>query len=667
MFCGKCGAQIEDGTLFCPNCGAKITETVEAAKETAAEAVDNTVAAVEETVTETANAAENAAAEVQNTVTEAAGETPVQQVPPVQPVQQNAGEKKGFGAFLKKNKVLVAALAILVVILVVVGCNFARVSNAAVKLFSNDAKYYKYVEKKYLASTVNDLATAYKTTSDNAGDIMNTSVNGSVAVEFGTKGTKLLSTLGDMADVKLDWLKNVELSYGYALKNALVGANAEVKLNNKKIVSAEMTFDMDNSEAYIRVPELDSSYILLGEDIIGETKSLDDEIDMNTLDKEIDAYLKALPSKGTLAKILNKYIDITLDQVQDVKVGSKKVKVGDIQQNLTTIKVEIDEETLENILVKVCEELKKDKDIKNTIIKLGDALKEYERTEKGGEDAYDDFLDMLDDVIDNAADYAKSYAESSGIEYTLYVNGKGEVVGRTVETATKYSSRTQIETVSYMLVSKGSDYAFEAYSKSDVKRDGKKESSTVNFELSSEGEKKGNKYTGDAELKIGEGNNKVEYKFSVNKLDYSKIFTGVASGSVKLPLDAEALTPLVGSYTASTISSGLSTYLGKDVSVDLGFNTTNKKGEVTITLYSKEDKILSLTFTSKIGKASKLSVPSAKKANEISDQDDLMEWASSLDLSTISKNLEKAGAGDDIIDLIDDAQDYLEDMGKFYR
>ncbi|MBP5249885.1 MAG: zinc ribbon domain-containing protein [Lachnospiraceae bacterium] len=667
MFCGKCGAQIEDGTLFCPNCGAKITETVEAAKETAAEAVDNTVAAVEETATETANEAVNAAAEVQNTVTEAAGEIPSQPVPPVQPVQQDAGEKKGFGAFLKKNKVLVAALAILVVILVVVGCNFARVSNAAVKLFSNDAKYYKHVEKKYLAKTVEDIATAYKTTSDNAGDVMNTAVNGALAIEFGTKGTKLLGTLGDLADVKLDWLKNIEFSYGYALKNSLVGANTELKLNKKKIVSAEMTFEMAENEAYVRIPEVDSSYLLLDEDILGEANSLGDEVDMNSFDKELNAYLKALPSKGTLAKMLNKYIDIALDQVQDVKVGNKKVKVGDIQQNLTTIKVEIDEETLENIIVKVCEELKKDKDVKNTILKFCDALKEYERTESDGEDTYDDFLDMLEDLIDNADRYAKSYGESNGLEYTLYVNGKGEVVGRTVEASTKYSSRTKIETVSYMLVSKGSDYAFEAYSKSDVKRDGKKESSTVNFELSSEGKKKGNKYTGDAEIEIGEGNNKIKYKFSVNKLDYSKIFTGVASGSVKLPLDADALSPIVGSYTASTISSTLGTYLGKDVSVDLGFNSSNKKGDFTITLYSKDEKILSLTMSAKVGKASKLSVPSAKKATEISDEDDLMEWASSLDLSTISKNLEKAGAGDDITDLIDDAQDYLEDMGKFYR
>ena len=81
MFCGKCGAQIEDGSKFCVACGNKI-EVIEEATQEVTAAIDDAVQTTEAVVEETTQAAETVVEESAQ-VAESVVEETVQAAAPV--------------------------------------------------------------------------------------------------------------------------------------------------------------------------------------------------------------------------------------------------------------------------------------------------------------------------------------------------------------------------------------------------------------------------------------------------------------------------------------------------------------------------------------------------------------------------------------------------------
>ncbi len=690
MFCEKCGTSIPEGADTCPNCGEKIV--IQEVKEEApvqtetTEAKETTEAVETEATTETAettDAAETAATpetevpvetvETQETpatsenseapVTPASSETPEPAETPEAP-KAKPEKGKGFFGFVKSHLVLCIVAVAVVAVAIVCAVNHKALANGCAKLFKDEAGYYRYVEKNYLKSVAKDVSEAYKITSDYGTNVYDQTMNGALTLELFEKSDKFLKYLGDLTSVDLTWLKKIELSGKYYAKGLVFGSDASLKVNGKGIVSLNAFYDQETGRAFLKIPEVDGNYIVIDKDMVPSSDSAT-ALSEQTDPDELDAYEKALPSKAKVAKLLNKYIDIALKQIDNVQESSgKKVKVGAITDKYTVLEVEIDEETVKNIIISVSEALKEDTDVRESVVALGDAANEYGRIEYAGEKLYEDFLKALDKVIKNAPSAAKEYADYNAVSFKIYVNGKGEIVGRTVAVSDISGSREDIRTYSYILATKGSEYSFESYLKEDTKRDGKKEGdSNIVCEMSSSGTKHGDKYTGDVTFVY----NDKGYTFNIEKLDYSKVLTGVASGKIELPFDQSVITNIAGQYTGMLVSTALSTYFGSDLSFDLDFSTSKNKSNASLTAYTGEDKILTLSFSSKYGKGKKATLPNEKKATIIKDNDDLMAWATTLDLSGITKRLDKAGAGEDITDLIDDLSDQLSSMGKYYK
>lgn len=664
MFCTKCGAKIEDGGMFCPECGAKleIEESVTAAET-------ENVSAVKET-TEPANnesAAETPAAEtsVTETAAPAAESTATAEESDAKPEK----EKKSFKDFIKNHKALVAVLAVVIVLAVVVIAFFPKVANGAVKLFTSPAGYYRYVEKKSLKETVVDCTDSYELLRNNVIEATNRSLTGSLGIVMGEEGTELLEKLEKTVDIDLAWIKKLNLSGSFNVKDQNAGASFDAKLNGKDIISAQIAADLKEGNFYITVPELNSKslYGELSEDslrsllggktayVAGYGPSYDDEdsdkseISASDLTKKLE---KTLPKKAQLLKLANDYLTVALKQFDSVKqTNSKKLKVEKIEQKVTVLTVKVDEKTVENLIVKLGTKLLNDKDIRKIFVENVSAYMDATASKEDAEEIYDYFLDALEDIIDDADDFAEEFCEDNEVNYVLYVDGNGNVVGREL---TVLDSDEDGIIIGYKSSEKGGKYGFELSAAEIING---KEQKNPEFEITSSGKVSGEKYTGDVKFNVpGEG---FIFKFAISDMDFSKISKGSIKGNAVFTIDSNLLSYF--DYTLRSISQTL--FKGDDVTLDINFDITKNSAKSDVTVFmGKSDKLFTLEMSSKTGKGTKTAIPSAKKCVDIDDEDEMEDWISELNLDGISKKLDKADASDDVLDLIDDLQKQLDRM-----
>ncbi len=661
MFCQNCGKEIPDGVAFCPECGTKVEKAP--AQETVAEEIpaqetipaQNEEPAEERLILETKpiEAEPEQDAKPQDAVpAEAAPEAPATAAAG----PETKGEKAGF---LQKHKTLAIILAAVVVLLIVVAAFFKPLSNAVVKLFTSPAGYYHYVEKKYVKDTVKDIAESYALTRDAISDVDNMSVSGGMSLEFEGKGSSILDSIGEMIDVDLTWIKSLEFAGTESIKDKKTSSSGEFKVNGKSVLTSEIIADLSDFNLYARVPELNTEYILLGEEFFDELGIDLSEIadpENNTLDA-VEKINNSLPAKAKLISVLNECFKTAVDQVQNVKqINSKNISAKGVKQNVTVLEVKIDEETVENIIVNVCEELKSNNDVKESIYSLAEAYNEYAGSDETGEEAYIAFTEALDDLIEDAPDFAEYYLDEYRIEYKVYVNKNGEVIGRKVEISEISGSFEYVNSIEYLLTKKGKEYGFELNIES---KNNTKNSKEIICALESKGECKGDKYTGS--VKVVSDENDLDLDFDIKNLDFTKVWSGSISGNVVIPVDDSAISDVFG-YSAAMAVSGL---VGKNLSLDIDFNIADSKSDFAVTLYTRDTKVATIKYNAKKTNASKISVPSEKKSFEITDSDDLLDWLLDIDFSGISKKLDKAGASADVLDLIDDLQDTIDDLNKW--
>lgn len=671
MICKNCGNEIPEGSLFCPECGTK----VEAAPVAEAAPAAEETPVVEETPVAEAAPAEAAPAEAAPAAETIPAVAPAEAAPAAEPVPEAAPaaaasegsepeapakEKgKGIGGFIKEHKVLSVVLAAVVLLLIVVAAFFKPVSNAVVKLFTSPAGYYRYVEKKYVKDTVTDVAKSYALTRDAINDIDSMSLDSNFGIEFEGKGSSILDSIGELVDVDLTWIKSIEINGTSNIKDKKSSITGETKINGKSIFTTEIFADLADFGLYFRVPELDSNYLYLGDDIFGDNgfdinEYMTMESDYNDIIANIN---ESLPAKAKFISVLNDCFVTTINQIDNVKqTNSKNISSNGVKQRVTVLDVKIDEETIEKIIVELCTELKTNADVKKIIYDLSAAVNEIGDDAKTPEEYYDEFVEMLDDEIEDAAYIAESFCEDNCIEYKVYVNNKGEVVGRTVEVSELSGSSEYITTVEYMLTKSGKEYGFEAGVESATKRNSKT-TTTSEMSIESKGEYKGDKYTGSVKLNA----DGINTEFDINDLNISDVWAGVLSGNAVIPVDDDAIRTLFGSTTASLITG----IIGKNLSFDVTIDAEPNKVNVTTSLFTKDTKIVTIKYGAKKGNGSKVTLPAEKKTIEIADTDDIIDWVTGLDFSNVSKKLDKAGASSDILDLIDDLQETIDDLSKW--
>lgn len=615
MFCEKCGNPLKENEKFCPKCGTpvKIPENP----------VKNEISGNDgQTKPEAGNAVETA----QKTISETAAKA-----------KNVLGNLGGEGSPLKKfadSKYKIPAIiggAVLLLLIVLIA-NGARINNLVHKAFSSPESYYQFVEKKAMEDVYDlsgDLYDSFILESLNS--TFNKSVSADMSVELGKDGEELLDLAG-LAGVDLSWLKSVQGEMEFSIKDTIFSMGVGASLNKDDIVSGNVIMDMENGEMYLQIPELTKTYMgMYLEDTLGsyDYRQYEQFKEQQEVNKDL---VKALPSQSQAEKLLKKYTTIALKCVDDVSTGSKTLKVDGIQQKCTELKVTLDADTLQNMMEAVLEEMVEDSDLEKYIVNVAEVYGE------DGDDIYENFQESIDFALDNLD---RQISDDTRIIMKVYVDGKGNIKGRTIEWN---DYRGDKQSISILMPQKGSKAGFEF----SVNADGEK------IELSGSGKKSGNKVTGEYELKY---NGTAILDITAKKLNTADLKKGQLNGEVGIKISSKIGSLLNLGY------SGYGNYMSMLTDLEFIINASSSKNsskcKIKI-LYDDQD-IATVSASVKTGKGSKASIPGSKNVIMVEDSDDALEWLEEIDWGKVVSRLDKTDLPSEILDMIEDIADALED------
>ncbi len=244
----------------------------------------------------------------------------------------------------KKQIVLIASISVLVIAVIIVAAYFMLLGDNK-KVFTNALdKTYKEV-----SNTINKLDdTPIKK------DIFEkpVSIAANVKANSNIEGLSLLNNY------------NFDLNIGMDYANKLLTLGAKVNNNsNKEIVSANLNYV--NNGIYLEAPKLLNKVILLEDDL--DSTSLFN-VDTSALDKLNLDYINDME---TIVKIMKDSLANYVTN-KDITTSKETISINNKNHNVTTYKVVLEGEKLENLLNNLQKNLTNDKDLMNDYASLLD-------------------------------------------------------------------------------------------------------------------------------------------------------------------------------------------------------------------------------------------------------------------------------------------------------
>jgi len=581
------------------------TEVKEEVTEVKEEATD-----MKEKVVDVAEDVKETVANVTNEVKEAMGE---------------AAEK-----VKKMPKTALFIVAAIALVLIVILANFKKVTNSVNKLVSSPEKYYASVEKSQIKELAGSFADSYDNNVLENIDFNNYSIDYGIEVELSEEARELLEGALNVDDTEA--FKKMAADFFISLKGDVLSAEASATFGKDKLISANAVADMEKGEAYAQIPELSSKYIGVSLDEYAE----DFTEQFSVMMEQNEALVAALPKAKTVEKLIKRYLTIAVENVDSVKEDKGTIKVGDIEQKCTTIRVRIKEEDAYNIAKAILEEAKDDKDLHNVIAEFAVVAAELEEEEIDADEVIDMFVEEIESALDELEEIEEFDSEEE-IVMNLWVDNKGEIIGREIE--------VNDETIfSYKMAQKGNKFEYKAVLVADPDYDeeiifegsGKKNSSTLNGEFA-------------LKMKMDEKTSKfLEVKVEDYKI--KKANEGYIDGSFTFSISDEFLREANAGMAAAIIS---------DYELKFDVKSGKKDAMIAVSILDNEEMFAKLTVDAKIGSGKSAKLP---KGILVEDEEDIMEWAETIDTKKFLKKIEKSDLPVEIVESIEDACDKLEEM-----
>ena len=294
------------------------------------------------------------------------------------------------------------------------------------------ADSYKETEKAAFAKAIQEMGADY---AQNLSQIGDGAVKGNAEIKLSLDdGGKAI--LGMLTPVDISWLEDASMDTKVNLNEGTMIETMDVKVNGTKICTIEYYFDTENSEVYMRIPELNEGYIKMNmEQMTQEAEAEMEEEGMDSsfstsmdLADAMNSYfstLDNLPEADALTSILTRYSDIIFDNVTDGEnPGTQSSAAGDVSQELTVLEGHVTQAEAQPMFQQILDTAKTDEELKGLIESWTEAMNDPEYS-------YDTFLQAIED-LEKDLDGEIDESDTSGFVLRAWVDDKGEVVGREV-------------------------------------------------------------------------------------------------------------------------------------------------------------------------------------------------------------------------------------------
>lgn len=611
MVCKNCGSTIYEGDKFCFKCGMRVTEEASPAEEASAGSEAKTSAAESETAVKA----------------EAAALPPG--IPEEKPSKIRGRFRNGNTGKPKKwlPRVLLGILGVAVLLLI---ANSARLINSYHRNFSTPEEYYRWVERKSIQKNAEVFAEYYVNYFVEQLHRYDTHVSGEIRVELGDAGRDMM----DMADVDLSWFEKGAFTFESTSKDGVQQSITGLEIGGEKLLSMETIMDLKDEAAYLGFPGLSQRYLAVD---TGQKEFIEDFSFAFGMEPEeyleymelLEVLYRECPDKRQMEALANRYLELLLNSIDNVKMRTgKTVRVGDISQKCTTLKIYLDKNDIQDMLREFLKELQEDSEIEMLLVQVYDLAEELDLDigyYRDGDDFYGAFQDSIDEILDDM-DYYVTYHDE--LEMTVYVDDKGQVIGRTMEFPNSWDEVS----FSYLNPHKGSKFGYKA----SIIADGEEVSVTGS------GRDFGNKINGSFTVRY-EGTGIVDVE--VKGFDMKSLRKGYINGSFTVTVPS-------GFGRAFDLNSASSFLADMKLVIDVSTNRSSEK----LSMELREDKELwgSLTITVKRGNGRKISVPSTRNAVFVDDRQDFEDWWDALKWDDLIKKINKAGLPAESVDAVEE-------------
>ncbi len=655
MFCEQCGKQIESGSAFCQECGWKVpaeTEAAEEVTEAASEEKTEAVEAAEEMAdankAETAGNAANTAPASENSVW--ATTTPASA--PVDSAAPKAKKKSGW----KAAGIALGIVAVLAVVGVVV---YPKISNFAAATFSEPEEYYAHVEKNQVSELMEDYEEGYEASMDAVASYNDLKSEANITLEIGEPLHEIITEILEYEgiEVEIDWLKSINIGAAVNMKEDAAKLEAKFGANNENIISGNMIIDFEEEGIYLQSPELNKKYLMISFDDFFEAADMDEEMleEMSTVFGIYETLPQYLPESKEVSELLEKYVLIALEQMDNVEKDKDTLKVDGISQKCNVLEVTIDTETVQNVVTALLEEVVKDEKLEEMVVKLvsfyedmpEEFLEEMGIAEIDAQEAYDALIAAAENALENVENNVDMGDHE--ILMTVYVDNDGKVIGREIEMEGKVFR--------YAKVQKGSEFAMECCIENEAleRKAGIEGNGTI----------KGNKLNGEFSVVVEDGKESAEFVcIIVEDLIASDMAKGEISGKFTITLGEDLLAAAVESLEEEGLDDLEYEMVSKllEAAIELEVKCTKNSNMMSIAILDPKEMLIRLTLEDKIGSADKISTPKESDTYDMLDEDDLIEWAAESDWDALLKTLEdKVEVPGDYMDVLEDAVDSMLD------
>lgn len=589
MLCKQCGYQIKEGAAFCQKCGARLSDQLE---QIAAEQILNQQDSMEQPETEV-----------------------VPEIVPVEPVLDTPVEKKP-----KKSRkrgwiiaaIVTGALAVLVAAGIFLGPHlfpkaYRSVEGWASKNFGSGDDYLKFVEENITTKAVDGAVYAYGKYLEALGsDTQQLSTVAQVTAQLNV-GETVITLLEDSLKnetgeaMELDWLKSVSLSLDTNAKDKVGKVLMSLGMNNTQILSADLIMDMENGALYAAIFPLCEKY-LKGSLVMDEQSR---QILSALSSEEIK---EILPSTETVAALVEKYSKLVYENLKDAEKTTETVTIGDVQQKVTVLQVQLDFDTIKQLVKSILSELEDDETIQKIIEDTAEYLEE-EGYITDADQAYEAFQEAIQEAKSGLSE-VKAEDNFDKLRIYLYINDSHKIVGM----KWKFDS----DAVSYITIRNGEKFAFKL--------------DAEDLKIIGTGTNKDEVINGEYAVEV-EGE-----KFFTIKLQDISCKDNLLNGKLVLtPTDA-----LMKELDLDSTSSSIATLLNPEL--EITFATQTDSAEMQINLVSGENLLVGLTVTVKTKEASDVTVPAPDK---VTPETEAEQWLNSWDLNRLYEKLIEAGVPED--------------------